>query len=49
MMADFAINDMIGNNCCVRIDFRNGYSIERFRKYASKGGEYVMLMWMLMM
>ncbi|RPB23093.1 P-loop containing nucleoside triphosphate hydrolase protein [Terfezia boudieri ATCC MYA-4762] len=31
------VNDVVGKNCCVRIDFENGYSIERFRKFTSKG------------
>jgi len=31
------VNDVVGRNCCVRIDFENGYSIERFRKFTSKG------------
>ncbi|KAF8424829.1 P-loop containing nucleoside triphosphate hydrolase protein [Tirmania nivea] len=31
------VNDVVGKNCCVRIDFESGYSIERFRKFTSKG------------
>jgi DNA repair exonuclease SbcCD ATPase subunit len=38
MLADYAINDRIGTQCRVRLDFNNGVSIERFRKYSSLGG-----------
>ena len=37
MSAADPVNDVVGKNCCVKIDFENGYSIERFRKFASKG------------
>lgn len=37
MGAGDPVNDVVGKNCCVRIDFENGYSIERFRKFLSKG------------
>lgn len=38
MKADWVVNDKISKNCRVRIDYRNGYSIERFRKYRDLGG-----------
>eukprot|EP00742_Colponemidia_sp_Colp-10_P011158 GILJ01012369.1.p1 GENE.GILJ01012369.1~~GILJ01012369.1.p1 ORF type:complete len:1008 (+),score=211.30 GILJ01012369.1:64-3087(+) len=37
MTAEDAINDAMQKQCCVRVDFANGYSVERFRKYESKG------------
>ncbi|KAF8456093.1 hypothetical protein BDZ91DRAFT_745687 [Kalaharituber pfeilii] len=38
MAAADPINDVVRRNCCVRIDFENGYSVERFRNFPSKGG-----------
>ena len=38
MIADYAINDKVGEDCMVRIDFANGWAIERFRRFAAKGG-----------
>lgn len=37
MTAADPVNDKIGKNCCVRIDFENGFSVERFRRFSSKG------------
>lgn len=36
--ADYVINDKSKKNCRVRIDYKNGISIERFRKYTEYGG-----------
>ena len=36
--ADFVVNDRSKKNCRVRVDFRNGHSVERFRKFAEMGG-----------
>ena len=36
MTAADPVNDKVGKNCCVRVDFENGYSVERFRRYHSK-------------
>lgn len=37
MKASFVVNDKTNKNCCVSIQFENGYTIERFRKYSVKG------------
>ena len=37
MAAADPVNDVIGKNCRVRIDFENGYSVERLRKFPSRG------------
>ncbi len=36
MKADYVINDTIKKNCLVRIEFENGYAVERFRKYTEE-------------
>ena len=36
MTAADPVNDKLGKNCCVRVDFENGFSVERFRRYYSK-------------
>jgi DNA repair exonuclease SbcCD ATPase subunit len=41
MLADYAVNDSVGANCSVKLDFTNGYSIERYRKYSKLGGNGV--------
>jgi DNA repair exonuclease SbcCD ATPase subunit len=38
MKADWVVNDKVGKNCRVKLDYRNGYSIERFRKHRDLGG-----------
>ncbi|KAI5797836.1 P-loop containing nucleoside triphosphate hydrolase protein [Peziza echinospora] len=38
MAAADPVNDVIRKNCCVSIEFENGYKIERFRAYPSKSG-----------
>ncbi|TGZ83840.1 P-loop containing nucleoside triphosphate hydrolase protein [Ascodesmis nigricans] len=38
MSASDPVNDIIKKNCAVRIDFENGYSVERFRNYPSRAG-----------
>lgn len=35
MAIDEVVNDIIGKNCCVKLDFANGYTIERYRKHKS--------------
>lgn len=37
MKVDDVINDDIGRNCRVTLEFKNGYAIERFRKYGGLG------------
>lgn len=41
MKADYAINDIKLKDCRVKLQFSNGYTIERFRKYKSLGGNGV--------
>lgn len=38
MNSDDVINEVTGKKCRVSVQFTNGYTIERFRKYPEKGG-----------
>jgi hypothetical protein len=41
MTSDDVVNEHVGKQCRVKINFQNGISIERFRKYTSLGGNGV--------
>jgi DNA repair exonuclease SbcCD ATPase subunit len=44
MAVDDVVNDIIGKNCCVTLEFANGYAISRHRKHKENGNRVIVLL-----
>ncbi|KAF5661814.1 P-loop containing protein [Fusarium heterosporum] len=44
MAADDVVNDIVGKNCCVTLEFANGYAISRHRKHKENRNRVIVLL-----
>ncbi|KAF9778296.1 hypothetical protein IL306_004021, partial [Fusarium sp. DS 682] len=44
MAVDDVVNDVVGKNCCVTLEFANGYAISRHRKHKEYGNRAIVLL-----